>query len=158
MNWKNFEKSESKFPERIAQEVISGFKEATQELAELAVEQINSMSAWRFNRNITDDYFFKITLKSEYLNDYNFKVLIFSYDVQLNLVKCQLDDKIEKDLGIITCCEGYDHSAGFHLCKTTKFSEFLELVFKSKVFESMVSGLMKIAQKKLIEKFKLNSK
>lgn len=157
MNWKNFEETPNNFPEKIAKEVICGFSCATEELLELETNHISRMKAWRFHGNMADDFNFEISLKSPYVIGYYFRVLLFSYDAQLNLVKCKIDDKIKNELGIISS-DGIEYSDGIYLCRTKWFADFLELIFKTKQFENVVSGLMKIAKKKLIEKVKINSK
>lgn len=76
MNWKNFEESKSNFPEKIAKEVMNGFESATQELAELTIEQISSMKAWRFFGDIADVMLIDIFIKPPKVEIININISI----------------------------------------------------------------------------------
>lgn len=143
MNWKNFEESQTELPETVVEKMIEGFSSATMELVELGILPKSEMSRLTTDK-LGTRFQFKVILLSRHLPDYSFTVFEFGYNVSLYPVKVLITKSILEEL--ISKGEGVSTITSFD--EEQKFHKAIELVFESKRFTEVVSGLMKIAKKK----------
>jgi hypothetical protein len=143
-SWQDFTESEKQYPEEIAKAKIEGFSTATKGLAELLISELSDQG--RLRSSLNTDFSFRITLVSPLLPQYRFKIMEFGYGVNMDPVKYILEAGIDGELF------GADWSLDREKqISNSEFINTLSLVFASKTFIDLVSGLMKVAQKKTKE-------
>jgi hypothetical protein len=133
------------FPEKLTLEIINGFSNATQGLAQLKLMKLENFQGIQLS-SLNNIFQFKVVLTSDYLNGYSFKVFDFGYDVSIYPVYIKHGDAIGEELKIerdfvgsyISYCNSED-----------KFIAVLNAIFASNNFKKTVGGLMKIAKSRM---------
>jgi hypothetical protein len=147
MEWKSFEESKKELPQVVVQNIIEGFSNAAKGLANLTIEETPNKDRISLYGKLKTRFQFKLILLSKHLPDYSYKVLEFGYNTKLYPVhlllrvdfvneSAQPDDGHER----LILCENED-----------AFRQELARVFNTDNFKEVVSGLMKIATKKIAE-------
>jgi len=139
MKWEKFEESKTELPEVIVEKLIEGFSIATKDLAQLSVIEFTTNE--RLTSKLKTRFQFKLILSSKDVPDYSFKVLEFGYAVNIYPVKLIISNAILFELN-------NNSEAPEQILNSEKdFKEAVELVFSTKSFTEIVSGLMKIAKR-----------
>ncbi|TRW91483.1 hypothetical protein [Candidatus Methylobacter oryzae] len=136
-----FDEPNVNFPDKFLLETISGFSNATFQLAQLSIIRLDYSQ--RARSYLNTNFQFQVVLSSDYLKGYSFKVFEFGYDVTIYPVVVNLEETIGEELGL---------EADFDNCYTqlcndeNDFKETLRSIFASEHFKKTVGGLIKIAK------------
>lgn len=122
--------------------MTEGFTKAAKGLAELSTMTLRDVQ--QITSGLSTDFQYALYLKSDMVPEYRLKVLTFGYDVELMPVKIVLNNDIAEEL------HGKKLVRGDYITIETeeKFRDYLSSVFRSNHFVNVVSGLLKLAQKK----------
>lgn len=122
--------------------MTEGFTKAAKGLAELRTMTLRDVQ--QITSGLSTDFQYALYLKSDMVPEYRLKVLTFGYDVELMPVKIVLNNDIAEEL------HGKKLVRGDYITIETeeKFRDYLSSVFRSNHFVNVVSGLLKLAQKK----------
>jgi hypothetical protein len=141
MEWKEFKESKLEYPEKIIQNLITGFNDATRGLATLSILPLSDTS--RITSYLGTHFQFGLVLLSQNVEGYRFKVFQFGYDVELSTVRLTIEDHIHKEM--FDRFPAYNEVLSYN--NDESFIKIIELVFKTKRFNTLVEGLMKVALK-----------
>ncbi len=143
MEWKNFEESKTDLPDVLIEKMIEGFSNATSGLAQLSIIPVSELQKLSSTNKLNNRFQFKVLLTSANVPDYSFKVFEFGYNVSLYPVSAIITSSILEELNrqgtIINKISVFENE--------DNFKKSIELVFGSKRFTEIISGLMKIAKK-----------
>lgn len=141
-DWKDFSESEYESPEEIVQKSLDGFSKATHGMVELVV---HSLTGTPLGNKIGADFSYRLYLTSQVLPDYRYMIIDFGYDAKLNPVFFKLDPEIFNEIYV----DQFDDSNLVYEIGNVDFIGLLHEIYDTIVFNELVSGLMKIAQKKV---------
>lgn len=138
MEWNNFTESEREYPEVIVERAIKGFSKATSHLCDIQISRVSE-----FAGDLYVDFEFRVLLLSNTIDTYKFEIFRFGYNVDIFPVFSILDENIFEEL---------TQRKMIPKQKTNQqdeeaFQNLLDNIFKSKRFQEVVSGLMKISKK-----------
>lgn len=89
-----------------------------------------------------NEFMFRFDIKGKFLDDYSFRVLLFSHDITLYPVTFSLDEKIAIELGIKKSIEGYIKS----IDAPEDLDNFLSAVLKSERVKSVVGSIIRLSK------------
>lgn len=141
MEWKEFEETKKEYPEKIVENAINGFSIATKNLLQMSIVELNDVS--RITSGIRKDFQFSLYLKSEYVEDYKFKIFSFGYNVELTPISIILDSSIFEEL----YGKEMEHRETLDIENEEHFNLLLEKIFKTNRINEIITGLMKIARR-----------
>jgi len=139
MEWKEMSENGKEHPCKIVEREIQGFSIASKELVELKLFQNNGylLESSTFNR----DFEFTLDLSSKYVKGYCLEIFKFGYNVDLEKVKIIIEESIYKEVSkMFLSPKPY-----VILRNNEDFVKFLNIIFRSNRFMSIMTGLMKIA-------------
>ncbi len=142
MKWTEFKESTKEYPEVIVETAISGFSNATKQLAELGISEKSEMGV--ITSRLGTKFQFDVDLFSRLLEDYSFTVFEIGYDIELFPVKIKIETTILAELnktGSMT------FPKIFTIESEENLKTILDLIFNTERFKDIVAGLMKIARK-----------
>ncbi len=139
MEWDKFKPLELQTPDEILKGVIKGFSEATGNLIEMTVFKKSDLQ--KIGSQLSAQFQFELALHSKYVKGYSFSVLELAYNIELYPFFILLDGDFYKELNNIPT---FDKKAMI-IESQENWAKTIELLFKSKQFNKIVSGLMKIA-------------
>jgi|GEM_PF-2002155 len=142
MEWKNFKESDKQFPEEIVEQIIDGFSNATQDLAELVIKK---KGEYQLSDRLNSQFQFDVNLTSGYLSNYVFRVFSFGYNIELYPVNVLVDPSIISELNTT---KYYPNPQ--EIVSDEDFKNIVELIFASERFNEIVSGLMKVSKKNIL--------
>lgn len=140
-----FDEPKEKFPDKVLLEAIDNFSAATEGLAILDVKDISAQFIGV--NSVMTTFKFSVTLRSEALPGYSFKVFDFGYDISIYPAQIAIEDGIGKELGV------KKGIFGGYLLPCGSEADFLggiAAIFKSKKFTETVGGLMKVARSRCV--------
>ncbi len=142
MEWDKFKESEKEYPEDIVAKEIDGFSKATSHLCEIQISPIEN-----FVGDLFVDFQFRVVLLSNTVKSYKFEVFRFGYNVDLFPVVSIIDESIFEEL--IGKKKRWKEKT--IQPNEKEFQKFLKGIFGTTRFKEVVSGLMKISRKHLVE-------
>jgi hypothetical protein len=138
--WNKFEPSANQYPERIVEEKIEGFSQATNNLANLVIEAKSGLEAWSMTNDL--DFLFVVTLNSPKIPYFGYEVFTFGYKPTLMPIFVKVESGIADELHM-------SHSYN-EIRSEKQFKELLSKIFDTKKFKEVVGGVMKVAQKSIM--------
>lgn len=142
MKWTEFKESTKEYPEVIVETAISGFSNATKQLAELGISKKSEMGV--ITSRLDTKFQFELDLFSKHLEDYSFTVFEFGYDIELFPVRLKIEATILAELNEKA---SMTFPKMFSIETEENFKIVLDLIFSTERFKDIVAGLMKIARK-----------
>lgn len=141
MEWKKFNELSIEYPEKVVQSRIQGFDVATDNLANLELFKANGVKA--LSIDLPGTFKFALYLTSQALNNYRFEILSFSYDIKFTPIYLSIEESIDEEL----FGENYGFEKRTHTVNSVEeLKRFLDSIFASKVFETIVGGIIKVAK------------
>ena len=148
MIWEKFEETKNEYPEEIVKEAIKGFSDATDKRVEMVVNKLSFTKA-QFNfKSLVGEFYFELNLSSPYVNICEISIMKFCYDASMSSVVCIIHQEILDEIKSKLFSDGIEEYNKNFICSPKIFNNLLEIIFESKKFNSIVSGLIKISNKK----------
>lgn len=144
MEWDQFEEAKIENPEIKIELLTEGFYEASKNLLRLSIRELSDSE--RIMSNMSTTFQYELVMYSEYVPQYKYIVFSIGYNVTIYPVIFSVDIEILKELYPDKRINPY-----FKVTITTEeeLEQFCQKVFKTRKFVETVSGLMKIAKKKI---------
>lgn len=140
MEWKGFSENGKEQPYKIIEREIQGFSNFSNQLVELELHQYKERML-KYT-SLDRDFQFALNLRSKYVKDYSLQIFTFGYNVDLEKVKLIIEESIHNEV-----CKIFKNPKTYIILANNKnFTDFVDIIFTSKRFTSILTGLMKIAE------------
>lgn len=140
MEWKKISENGKEHPCKIIEREIQGFSIASKELVELRLFEYKGVLLKHSDLN--RDFIFSLNLQSKYVKDYLLQVFTIGYNVDLERVKFIVEDSIYKEVSKMLL-----NPKPYVILKNNhELIDFVNNIFSSKRFSSIITGLIKIAE------------
>jgi|APLak6261679142_1056127.scaffolds.fasta_scaffold01098_2 hypothetical protein len=140
MEWKDISENGKEHPYKIIERELQGFSNASKEMVELSLYKYKS--SLLKHSPLKKDFQFSLNLRSKYVKDYTLQLFIFGYNVDLEIVEFVIEETIYNEV----CKISSKNKPHIILNNNKDLIDFLEILFTSKRFTSILSGLIKIAE------------